>query len=100
MGIVRHSARRFRGVERVDRNPVEGVDCLAREPGDWQFAQQWADVEADHSFVTGSGGHPHVHHVEVAVHELVDGGACAGVALLVDLPDQPGTDLLGLGERA
>ena len=77
------AARRMRR-RRQDR--VERGDRLAGKLGDGQLAQQWAHVKANHAFVAGSSGHLHVHYVDVAIHEMVDRGTGAGVALFVDLP--------------
>ena len=56
-------------------------------------------MQPDRRVVAGAGGRLDVQDVEVAVHELVDGGAGARVALFIDLPDQAYARLLRLGER-
>lgn len=72
------------------------VEGLAVEPCDRQVAEQRADVAADRLLVPLPGGLLDVEEFEVAVHELVHGRLGARVALLVDLIDEPGADLLGL----
>ena len=77
---------------------MEGIDRLPGQLRHGQATQQRADVEANCCFVAGACGDLHVQYVEVAVHELIDRGAGARVALLVDLPDEAGAYLFRFGQ--
>jgi len=72
--------------------PKHGLECIDRLTGqrrDRQAAEQWAYVQADRCVVSDAGGDLDIQDLEVAIHELVDGGACARVALLVTCPMRP-----------
>jgi hypothetical protein len=75
---------------------MEGIDRLAGELRHSEATEQRADVEAEFCFVAGACSDLDVQYVEVAVHELIDRGAGARVALLVDLPDEARACLFSL----
>ena len=72
------------------------VDRLAVELRQREVPEQRADVDADRLLVAVERGLLDVEQLQVAVHELVDRGLRARVALLVDLVDEPAADLLSL----
>ena len=75
---------------------VEGVQGLDVEPGQRQRSEQRPDVLADVAVVAPSGRRVDVEDLEPLVEQLADGGPGARIALLVDLVQQPGADLLRL----
>jgi hypothetical protein len=77
-----------------------GVERLAVQLADGKVADERADVRPDDLLVAAPRCLLDVEELEVAVHQLVDGGLRARAALLVDLVDQASADLLRLGGGA
>lgn len=73
-----------------------GVERLAVQLADGEVTQEWSDVRSDDVLVAAPGRLLDVEELEVAIHQLVDGGLCTRTALLIDLIDQASADLLRL----
>ena len=69
---------------------VERVEDLAVDPPDREFSEERLDVQAGEALVAGARRLLHLKHLEVAVHQLRDGGVRPRAPSLVNLGQEAG----------